>query len=267
MPQILNNMHLPDVSVSLATISKIHINRVERPAIQAKFVRDKGKWNAKMMNILNVDTLYCYITFILNVIKLQMIGILLTDKVPNTFFSHIFANRMGIVHHRQPRVEISGKDGVRVELAGNVLIQFNGRDDLYNLIHANTKLHVTLKPTIRRSQLYGDVSLTHVDVRVFDLGVGGMLSKPIEKLVSFVVPRVLWPQVKKRIRFAFNKRGIQLPVVCGVTLDHLSLSYIDHAAVVNTDFTFDLPLFVHKFKLYLIKKAEMFNGLPTYVEI
>uniref|UniRef100_A0A158P797 Lipid-A-disaccharide synthase n=1 Tax=Angiostrongylus cantonensis TaxID=6313 RepID=A0A158P797_ANGCA len=94
-----------------------------------------------------------------------------------------------------------------------------------------------------------------------------MLSKPIEKLVSFVVPRVLWPQVKKRIRFAFNKRGIQLPVLCGVTLDRLSLSYIDHAAVINTDFTFDLPLFVHKFKLYLIKKAEMFNGLPTYVEI
>ncbi|EPB77990.1 hypothetical protein ANCCEY_02904 [Ancylostoma ceylanicum] len=42
MPQILNNMHLPDVTVSAATISKIHINRVEKPEIQAKFVKNKG---------------------------------------------------------------------------------------------------------------------------------------------------------------------------------------------------------------------------------
>lgn len=234
----------------------------------------------------------------ISVLHEKMIGILLTDTVPNTFFSHIFANGMGSVHNRfeiqhlpkpirkiahmmcskcfldisaniteQPRVEINAKHGVRVEVAGNILIQFKGRDDLYNLIHANTKLHVTLKPTIRRSRLYGDISLTNVDVKVFDLGVGGVLSKPIEKLVSFIVPRVLWPQVKKRIRFALNKRGIQLPVLCGVTFDHLSLSYIDHAAVVNTNFSFDLPLFVRKFKLYLIKKAEIFNSLPTYLEI
>ncbi|ETN70919.1 hypothetical protein NECAME_04770 [Necator americanus] len=97
--------------------------------------------------------------------------------------------------------------------------------------------------------------------------MGGILAKPIEKIVSFIVPRVLWPQVKKRIRFALNRRGIQLPVLCGVELEHLSLSYIDHAAVVNTDFKFDLPLFVKKFKIYLIKKAEMFDGVPTYVEI
>ncbi|KAK6043817.1 hypothetical protein COOONC_18678 [Cooperia oncophora] len=35
-------MHIPDVTVSSATISKIHINRVEKPTIHAKFLRDKG---------------------------------------------------------------------------------------------------------------------------------------------------------------------------------------------------------------------------------
>ncbi|KJH45366.1 hypothetical protein DICVIV_08579 [Dictyocaulus viviparus] len=234
----------------------------------------------------------------ISVLQEKMIGILLTDTVANTFFSHIFENEMGTVHERfelhhlprplrkianvvcskcfldisanlteQPQVEISAKKGIRLEIAGNILIQFQGRDELYNLIYATTKLHVTFKPTIRHSQLYGDVSLTQIDVKVFDLGVGGILSKPIEKLVSFVVPRVLWPQVKKRIRFAVNKRGIQLPVLCGIALEHMSLSYIDRAAVVNTDFTFDLPLFVRKFKLYLIKKAEIYNSMPTYVEI
>ncbi|EYC16313.1 hypothetical protein Y032_0034g2924 [Ancylostoma ceylanicum] len=243
----------------------------------------------------NVDTPSLLNTSVLHD---KMVGILLSDSIPNTLFSHIFTNSMGNVHHRiepqhlpkplrklanmmcskcfldvsanlteQPRVEINAKLGARVEMAGNILIQFQGREELHNLIYATTKLHLTLKPTIRHSRLYGDVALTHVHVKVFDLGMGGVLAKPIEKIVSFIVPRVLWPQVKKRIRFAFNKRGIQLPVLCGVELEHLSLSYIDHAAVVNTDFKFDLPLFVKKFKIYLIKKAEMFDGVPTYVEI
>lgn len=45
---------------------------------------------------------------------------------------------------RQPRVEINAKLGARVEMAGNILIQFKGRDELYNLIYATTKLHVTV---------------------------------------------------------------------------------------------------------------------------
>ncbi|KAK5985632.1 hypothetical protein GCK32_015735, partial [Trichostrongylus colubriformis] len=42
MPKILNNMHIPDVTMSSATISKIHVNRVEKPTIQAKFIRNQG---------------------------------------------------------------------------------------------------------------------------------------------------------------------------------------------------------------------------------
>ncbi|KAK6017665.1 hypothetical protein OSTOST_16810, partial [Ostertagia ostertagi] len=51
----------------------------------------------------------------------------------------------------QPRVEINAKQGARVELAGDVLLQFQGREELYSLINATTRLHVTLKPTIRHS--------------------------------------------------------------------------------------------------------------------
>ncbi|CAJ0589285.1 unnamed protein product [Cylicocyclus nassatus] len=233
-----------------------------------------------------------------SVLREKMVGILLSDSIPNTLFSHIFTNGMGNVHHRfeprhlpkavrklanmmcskcylditanlteQPRVEIDAKQGARVELAGNILIQFRGREDLHNLIYASTKLHVTLKPTVRHSRLYADVALTQVDVKVFDLAVGGVLARPIEKIVSLIVPRVLWPQVKKRLRFALNKRGIQLPVMCGVELQDLDLSYIDHAMVVNTNFIFDLPLFVRKFKIYLVKKAQLSKSIPTYVEL
>ncbi|VDL78100.1 unnamed protein product [Nippostrongylus brasiliensis] len=232
------------------------------------------------------------------VLNTKMIGIMLSDSVPNTFFAHVFNNKLGTIRDRfdtehfpkalkkianavcskcfleitanlteQPRVEVNADHGARVELAGYVLIQFQGRDDLHNLINASTKLHVTLKPTIRHSRVYGDVALTNVDVKVFKLGVGGILRKPLEKLVSFVVPKVLWPMVKRRIRFAINKRGVQLPVMCGVEFDRLSLFYVNRAAVINTDFTFDLPLFVRKFKLYLMKKSMVSRGVPTYVEI
>ncbi|VDO71323.1 unnamed protein product [Haemonchus placei] len=248
MPQILNNMHIPDVTVSSATISKIHINHVEKPTIQAKFLRDRGK---RVLFSFRIEPQHLPKPF-------KKIASMMCSKC----FLEISANLT-----EQPRVEINAKQGARVQLAGDVLLQFQGREELYNLINASTRLHVTLKPTIRHSRLYGDIALTNVDVKVYDLAVGGVLSKPIEKLVSFIVPRVLWPQVKKRIRFAWNRRGIQLPVLCGVELEHLSLSYIDRAAVINTDFRFDLPLFVRKFKLYLIQKSMTFRGIPTYVEI
>lgn len=233
-----------------------------------------------------------------SVLNKKMVGILVTDSIPNTFFAHIFQNQLGSLKDRinpehlpktikkianmicskcflevtanlteQPRVEVDAHLGARVQLAGDVLLQFQGRDDLHSLINASTKLHVTLKPTIRHSRIYGDVALTHVDVKVFKLAVGGMLKKPLEKLVSFVVPRVLWPLVKRRVRFAVNRRGIQLPVICGVELHNLTLSYVNRAAVINTDFTFDLPLFVRKFKLYLARKSMVSRGFPTYVEM
>uniref|UniRef100_A0A1I7XHT7 BPI2 domain-containing protein n=1 Tax=Heterorhabditis bacteriophora TaxID=37862 RepID=A0A1I7XHT7_HETBA len=401
MPQILNNMHLPDISVGPATISKIHLNEVKKPNIQAKFVENKGvkanismplirtsaeaavdmffpieaasslnfiillllwnfisaetkfwelillrspivkrniqtlsygwkkippspssriNWRVRCLlitisiyiilqnfvlssflvtNVLVTDEVrldekqqyrlkyYCLFslskeyslrgydmveeqgsrisnmlqdvvfgldggilyndtaaadvdrprTLNTSVLDKRMIGILLSDYVPNTLFSHIFDNDMGSIHERfeaahlpksirklgnmlcskcylditahltdKPRVEIDDKLGARVELAGNVTVLFHGRQELHDLIHATTRLHITLKPSIRHSRLYGDVSLTSVDVNVFDLGVGGPLAKPIGQLISFAVPRVLWPQVKKRLRFALNKR-------------------------------------------------------------
>ncbi|KAK5985730.1 BPI2 domain-containing protein, partial [Trichostrongylus colubriformis] len=127
-----------------------------------------------------------------------MVGILISDSIPNTFFAHIFKNKLGSLIERiesqhlprpfrkiasmmcskcfleisanlteQPRVEISAKSGARVELAGDVLLQFQGREELHSLINATTRLHVTLKPTIRHSRLYGDIALTNVDVKVY----------------------------------------------------------------------------------------------------
>uniref|UniRef100_A0A1I7U2T4 BPI2 domain-containing protein n=1 Tax=Caenorhabditis tropicalis TaxID=1561998 RepID=A0A1I7U2T4_9PELO len=226
----------------------------------------------------------------------KMVGILLSEYIPNTLFQHIYMYDLGNFKHRytptalpkmlqklskavcskcyvevsanlteQPRMEIDADLGARVQLSGNVSIMFHGREQLHDVLRANTKLHVTLKPTVRHSRIFGDVSLTNVDVNVFDLGLGGPLAAPIEKLFSFVVPRVLWPQVKKRLRFAMNRRGVKLPIFCGVELEHTELDFVDHAVLLNTDFSFDLPLFLTKFKTYLEVKSRMNPNLPKYV--
>lgn len=228
----------------------------------------------------------------------KMVGILLSEYIPNTLFHHIYMYDLGNFKHRytpnalpkilqklsravcskcyvevsanlteQPHLEIDASLGARVQLSGNVSIMFRGREQLHDVLVANTKLHVTLKPTVRHSRIFGDVSLTNVDVNVFDLGLGGPLAAPIEKLFSFVVPRVLWPQVKKRLRFAMNRRGVKLPIFCGVELEHTELDFVDHAVLLNTDFSFDLPLFIVKFKKYLEVKSKMNPNVPKYVTV
>ncbi|EGT42513.1 CBN-NRF-5 protein [Caenorhabditis brenneri] len=228
----------------------------------------------------------------------KMVGILLSEYIPNTLFHHIYMYDLGNFKHRytpnalpkilqklsravcskcyvevsanlteQPYLQIDASLGARVQLSGNVSIMFRGREQLHDVLVANTKLHVTLKPTVRHSRIFGDVSLTNVDVNVFDLGLGGPLAAPIEKLFSFVVPRVLWPQVKKRLRFAMNRRGVKLPIFCGVELEHTELDFVDHAILLNTDFSFDLPLFIAKFKKYLEVKSKMNPDLPKYANV
>ncbi|EFO18235.1 hypothetical protein LOAG_10259 [Loa loa] len=83
------------------------------------------------------------------------------------------------------------------------------------------------------------------------MGLGGTFANTIRKALNSVVPKKLWPKIKKRLRFAFNQRGIRLPVMCGVELERPSLSYINHAIVIDTDFSYDLPRFIRKFKAYI----------------
>uniref|UniRef100_A0A8R1IPP3 BPI2 domain-containing protein n=2 Tax=Caenorhabditis japonica TaxID=281687 RepID=A0A8R1IPP3_CAEJA len=137
----------------------------------------------------------------------KMVGILLSDYIPNTLFHHIYMYDLGNFRQRytpsslpkilqklskavcskcyveisanltdQPRFEIDGALGARLQLSANVSVVFNGRERLHDVLHAYTKLHVTLKPTVRQSRIFGDVSLTSVDVNVFDAEMARMPS-------------------------------------------------------------------------------------------
>uniref|UniRef100_A0A8R1TW70 Lipid-binding serum glycoprotein C-terminal domain-containing protein n=1 Tax=Onchocerca volvulus TaxID=6282 RepID=A0A8R1TW70_ONCVO len=167
---------------------------------------------------------------------------------------------------RRPFLVVS-QQGVKIDLQVDLLILFVGKTRQHNVVNANAELDVTVRPYLRHSRLYGDVALTGVDIKMkgvpvtfacfcfhcipFHMGISGTFANTIRKALNTVVPKKLWPKIKKRLRFAFNQRGIRLPVMCGVELERPSLSYIDHAIVIDTDFSYDLPRFIRKFKLYI----------------
>ncbi|KAM3718154.1 Nose resistant to fluoxetine protein [Dirofilaria immitis] len=202
----------------------------------------------------------------------QMFGLIISEYVPNTFFAHVYDENMGMLRetfrtHNLPKFIkpiakllcsfcelqfianltrrpyfVINQQGVKIDIQVDLLILFVGKTRHHNIVNANAELDVTVRPYLKYSRLYGDVALT------------------VRKALNTVIPKKLWPKIKKRLRFAFNQRGIRLPVMCGVELEKPSLSYIDHAIVIDTDFSYDLPRFIRKFKLYLnaeIARARM----------
>ncbi|MFH4975885.1 hypothetical protein AB6A40_002594 [Gnathostoma spinigerum] len=230
----------------------------------------------------------------------KMVGFLISDYVPNTFFNHIYKNQLGTIKETfsvrnlprfvkpiarilcstcelklvanltdQPHMTIN-KDGVRLEIEGDVQIAFEGRRRDFKIVKANAKLEVTVRPYLQYSRVYGDVALTSVDVKLKDMGVRGMFANSFRKALNAIIPRRLWPKIKKRLRFALNQRGFKLPVMCGVVLEHPSMTYVNHGIVINTDFSFNVTSFVQKFKKHVrsemerAKKKHSFNSNEEY---
>ncbi|KAK0408936.1 hypothetical protein QR680_004249 [Steinernema hermaphroditum] len=219
----------------------------------------------------------------------KMVGFLISEYIPNTFFAHIYKNNLGIIKETlrmnnlprylrpiaklicsscelqltanltgQPHMTITQK-GATMDIEGDVAVVFAGKSKHHNVLNANTKLKITVRPYVRQSRVYGDVSLTNVDIRAEKVGIGGIFANSLRKMLNFVVPKRLWPKIKKRLRFALNDRGFKLPVMCGLELEKLSVDYIEHAIVLDTDFTYNLPHFIKKFKAHManeLKKAQ-----------
>ncbi|CAG9534285.1 unnamed protein product [Cercopithifilaria johnstoni] len=126
----------------------------------------------------------------------QMFGMIVSEYVPNTFFAHVYDENMGVLREtfrthnlpkfikpiakllcarcelqfianltRRPHLIIS-EQGVKIDLQFDLLILFIGKTRRHNIINANTELDVTVRPYLRHSRLYGDVSLTGVDIKI-----------------------------------------------------------------------------------------------------
>ncbi|GMR60029.1 hypothetical protein PMAYCL1PPCAC_30224 [Pristionchus mayeri] len=220
----------------------------------------------------------------------KMLGAIISDYVPNTFFAHIYEQRIGEVEFdvntedvpmalrtvakmicsdchivgrcklaRQPLVEIYKEGGVSVVMAGSISIVLlnNKRNGTYDIIDATAHMHLTLQPIVQNNRIFGDVKLTAVKVEIKKLGVATLIAKPIEKFVGFVVQKMVWPALRRKLRFALHSRGVQLPVMCGIHLENLSVVYSHRAIILQSDARYDVHLFVSKFKRYVnMKLAE-----------
>ncbi|GMT12405.1 hypothetical protein PFISCL1PPCAC_3702, partial [Pristionchus fissidentatus] len=217
----------------------------------------------------------------------KMLGAIISDYVPNTFFAHIHEQRIGEVEFdvdtediplalrtiakmmcadcrvvgrcrlaRQPTVEIYKEGGVHVVMAGSISIVLhnNKKNKTYDILDATAHMHLNMQPVVKNNRIFGDIKLTAVKVEIKKMGVASALAKPLEKFVGFVVQKVVWPALKKKLRFALHSRGVQLPVLCGVQLENLSVIYADRAIILQSDARYDVALFVKKFKRYVNMK-------------
>lgn len=81
----------------------------------------------------------------------------------------------------------------------------------------------------------------------------------VRKIVTFMIPRAIWPKIQQRLRLAVSYKGVRIPRFCTMELRNLHVDYVKHAVVLSTDFDVDLPLLVRSFKQFMdsgLKHAE-----------
>uniref|UniRef100_A0A914P8E6 Lipid-binding serum glycoprotein C-terminal domain-containing protein n=1 Tax=Panagrolaimus davidi TaxID=227884 RepID=A0A914P8E6_9BILA len=210
-----------------------------------------------------------------------MLGLIISESVPNSILYHIHENSLGYfedsynIRHLpkslQPlaRIGCSGckvilkanmterpnividRNGIVLILEGNLGAYFFRQNTTYELLTADGVFRVILKPQFRHSLVFSDVQLTGVDFKVYKADLKGMFSTTAKKLLNFIIPKTIWPKIQKSLRFAINRRGFQIPSICGVEFEKPHIGYIKHAAIITTDFKFNLPHFLQVFQKFM----------------
>lgn len=82
-------------------------------------------------------------------------------------------------------------------------------------------------------------------------GLSGAVAGLVRKIVTFMIPRAIWPKIQQRLRLAMSYKGVRIPRFCTMQLRNLHVDYVQHAVVLSTDFDVDLPLLVRSFKQFM----------------
>ncbi|KAI6190157.1 hypothetical protein M3Y97_00086400 [Aphelenchoides bicaudatus] len=232
----------------------------------------------------------------LSVLRDQMLGLIVSEYVPNTLFQQLFDREIGsvsvvysfrhiprifqplakllcsdcklLIRGNLTKVPVASvnRNGVQLNLEGDVSALFFRKNVTHNILTANVLLRANIKPHFRQSRLFSDVMLAGVDFKVDKSGMSGLMSGAVRKIVSFMVPRAIWPKIQQRLRMAISYKGVQIPRFCTLALRNLHLDWMDHAAVLSTDFDVDLPLLVRSFKQFMDSKLKSTQTLAEYRE-
>ncbi|CAD5224576.1 unnamed protein product [Bursaphelenchus okinawaensis] len=231
------------------------------------------------------------------VLRDQMVGLILSEYVSNSLFHQIYDHEMGhvsvvygirhipkvfrpiaklvcsdcklLITANLSRVPDSQIDttGILLKLEGDVSALFFRNNETHNILTTNGVIRVNIKPRFRHSRLFSDVLLAGVDFKVHRAGLSGTMSGLVRKIVTFMIPRAIWPKIQQRLRLAMSYKGVRIPRFCTLELRNLHVDYVKHAAVLSTDFDVDLPLLVSSFKQFVDTATRTTETLDQYREV
>uniref|UniRef100_A0A914DNB3 Lipid-binding serum glycoprotein C-terminal domain-containing protein n=1 Tax=Acrobeloides nanus TaxID=290746 RepID=A0A914DNB3_9BILA len=216
------------------------------------------------------------------VVRDQMLSLIVNEYVPNTFLYHLYNKNLGTIHASfnvrdkapgglkslaklacpdckilveanltsLPALDIDD-NGIAVTINGIIDLKFLRENLSSELVGAEGKVRVRVKPRFRQRKIYSEISMTDVDFNIYKIGMNGIFANTARKLLDFIVLNAIWPKIQNRLRFLIDQRGIELPKICGVELNNLHIDYIRHAVVLSTDFTVDKNHLLHSFKQFM----------------
>jgi hypothetical protein len=171
-----------------------------------------------------------------------------------------------------PSLTTSAQNGVQLYFEGTSRMIFDGPFKQFDMINANLGMTVTVgclqgespicagktvrawrravrqgRPGRHRGRSCSSELPRSVQVRVDQVSVGGVVGAAVGNVMRTLIPQRLWPKIQRRLSFALNRKGIKLPVVCGLELKNTNLGYIGHGIVIDTDIEFDIHSFIQRF--------------------
>jgi hypothetical protein len=220
----------------------------------------------------------------------RMVNVIVSELVPNSFFSHVFAHSLarieegvnlvdvprplrGFFGHlcpgcstkvqgglsKAPKLNISYQN-VEIVMDGWVRAVASIFFKKLDLFRVTVKINANVFPYVNRGRLVADTRISSIDLDVNNIGLGpvlGLFTDDMIQAVNNFVPVHVGPPVKDELRLVFHENGIPLPSICGIRLKQPHVRYIDRALVIEADLDYNpAPLIEHVRKI-ISGKANM----------
>lgn len=156
-----------------------------------------------------------------------------------------------------PKVHFT-PSGVRAYVS--TFMQIDGRgffNTKINVLQAICEIEALTNLYIEKNTIKGSVNLGTINVKIQDVGLGGVFDKPLNALLRKLIPKAVWPIARDRINKAIEEKGFKLPAMCGLSFNNTEIIYVEGAVIVRTDFVYDLEGFIDRFAAWQIQQNAL----------
>lgn len=145
-----------------------------------------------------------------------------------------------------PKIKFT-PSGVRAWIS--TFVQIDGRgffNTKINVVQATAEIETLTNLYIKENTVKGSVNLGNINVKILDVGFGGLFDNSLNALLRRIIPKTIWPIARDRINKAIDEKGFKLPALCGLSFNNTEIQYVEGAVIVRTDFIFDLNGFINR---------------------